>query len=86
MVIDRYQPQMQWQMEITGAKQCMITVIMGANPPIVETIERDDAYIAEMLKRGQQFMDCVARAPTARRAARGPVARDGDEDRGHDRQ
>ena len=60
VIIDRYQPQMQWQMEIAGARQCMITVIMGANPPIVETIERDDSYIAEMLKRGKQFMDCVA--------------------------
>ena len=41
VIIDRYQPQMQWQMEIAGARQCMITVIMGANAPLVETIERD---------------------------------------------
>ena len=61
VIIDRYQPQCQWQMEIAGARQCMITVIMGANQPIVETIERDDGYIAEMIKRGKQFMECVAK-------------------------
>lgn len=75
VIIDRYQPQMQWQMEISGAKVCMLTVIMGANPPLVETIERDDAYIAEMLKRGQQFMDCVAarRPPVVLPAVPSPV-------------
>ena len=37
---------------------------MGASPPIVEMVERDDAYIAEMLARGRQFMHCVvARRP-----------------------
>jgi predicted phage-related endonuclease len=61
VIIDRYQPQMQWQMEVTGAKQCALSVIVGTNAPIVEFIERDDEYIAEMLKRGAQFMDCVAK-------------------------
>jgi predicted phage-related endonuclease len=59
VVIDRYQPQMQWLMEITGAKQCALSVIMGANEPIVEYIDRDDGYIAEMIRRGRMFMDCV---------------------------
>ena len=52
VVIDRYQPQMQWQMECTGATQCALSVIMGANAPIVEYIERDAAYAAEMVVRG----------------------------------
>jgi len=60
VVIDRYQPQMQWQMECTGAKQCALSVIMGANAPVVEYIERDATYAAEMVKRGRQFMVCVA--------------------------
>ena len=60
VVIDRYQPQMQWQMECTGATQCALSVIMGANAPVVEYIERDSGYAAEMVKRGKQFMDCVA--------------------------
>ena len=67
VVIERYQPQMQWQMECTGAAQCALSVIMGANAPIVEYIERDADYAAEMVKRGKQFMACVA-------AKREPVA------------
>lgn len=61
VIIDRYQPQMQWQMEVTGAKQCALSVIMGANAPIVEYIERDAEYAAELVKRGKQFMDFVAK-------------------------
>jgi predicted phage-related endonuclease len=69
VVIDRYQPQMQWQMECTGAVTCALSVIMGANAPVVEYIDRDEAYAAEMVRRGNQFMDCVA-------ARRPPVALD----------
>jgi predicted phage-related endonuclease len=61
VIIDRYQPQMQWQMEVTSATQCALSVIMGASEPIVEFIERDADYAAEMVVRGRQFMDCVAR-------------------------
>jgi hypothetical protein len=56
VIIERYWPQMGWQMEVTGADQCALSVIMGANEPIVEFIERDDNYIAEMIARGEQFM------------------------------
>ena len=59
VVIDRYQPQMQWQMECTSATQCALSVIMGANAPVIEYIERDADYSAEMVKRGLQFMACV---------------------------
>lgn len=59
-IVDRYQPQLQWQMECATANQCAISIIEGASPPIVEYIERDAAYAAEMVKRGQQFMHCVA--------------------------
>ena len=63
-IIERYSPQMSWQMACTESKQCALSVIMGANAPIVEYIDRDDAYIAEMLSRGQQFMGFVeARVP-----------------------
>ena len=40
--------------------QCALSVIMGTNEPVVEYIVRDDDYIAEMVKRGQKFMTCVA--------------------------
>jgi predicted phage-related endonuclease len=59
IIIDRYQPQCQWQMFVTNTFQCALSVIMGANEPIVEYIDRDDAYIAEMVKRGEEFMLCV---------------------------
>jgi predicted phage-related endonuclease len=61
IIIERYQPQMQWQMEVTGAAQCVLTVIMGASEPVIEFIPRDVEYAAEMVKRGKQFMDCVAK-------------------------
>ena len=59
IIIDRYQPQMQWQMEVTGAVECALSVIMGANEPIVEFIPRDEEYAMEMIRRGDQFMTHV---------------------------
>jgi predicted phage-related endonuclease len=61
VVVERYQPQMQWVMEVTCADQIALSIIQGANAPTVEFIERDVAYAKEMIKRGQQFMDCVRR-------------------------
>jgi len=60
VIIERYQPQMQWQMEVTGAWQCALSVIFGANEPVVEFIDRDGLYAAEMVSRGEQFMAHVA--------------------------
>ncbi len=60
VIADRYAPQIHWQMEVTNARKCALSVIMGANEPVVEFIERDDDYIAEMVKRGKRFMTCVA--------------------------
>lgn len=59
ITIERYQPQMQWQMFVTGAQQVALSIIRGADEPIVEFVDRDDAYIAEMLKRAIQFMKHV---------------------------
>jgi predicted phage-related endonuclease len=61
VIIERYQPQMQWQMECTGSMQCALSVIMGANEPIVEFVPRDPDYAAELMRRGAQFMDFVRR-------------------------
>lgn len=60
LVIERYQPQCQWQMEVTGADQCALSMIVGANEPVVEFISFAPDYAAEMIKRGLQFMTCVA--------------------------
>jgi len=59
VIIDRYQPQMQWQMMVTGADTCALSVIMGANEPIVEYVEASPLYQDEMLKRAEYFMMCV---------------------------
>jgi predicted phage-related endonuclease len=61
VIIDRYQPQMHWQMICTDADQCALSVIVGANEPIVEYIPRDRDYVKELIARGQQFMDFVRR-------------------------
>lgn len=61
VIVDRYQPQCQWQMFVTGAQQCALSIILGANEPVVEYIDRANDYIAEMISRGQQFMDFVER-------------------------
>jgi hypothetical protein len=61
IIVDRYQPQCQWLMECTTANQCALSIIVAASPPVVEYIERDPDYAAEMIHRGAQFMECVAR-------------------------
>lgn len=75
VIIERYQPQMQWQMEVTGASECALSVIMGANEPAIDFILRDVEYAAEMIRRGQQFMRCVEtrRTPVALPAVAAPV-------------
>jgi hypothetical protein len=60
-VIDRYAAQLQWEMEVTTADQCAISIIVAAAPPVVEYVPRDPDYAAEMIHRGAQFMECVAR-------------------------
>jgi predicted phage-related endonuclease len=59
VVIERYQPQLQWQMEVTGATQCALSIIVAASPPVVEYIEQDAVYARLMLDRGYQFMQHV---------------------------
>jgi hypothetical protein len=46
-------------MWVTNTQVCALSIIMGANEPIVEYIDRDDAYIAEMVTRAESFMMCV---------------------------
>ena len=58
-IIARYAPQTTWQMLVTGAKECALSVIMGANEPIVEYLPLDNEYAAELMKRASQFMRCV---------------------------
>ncbi len=55
-IIDRYQPQMHWQMAITKSTKCALSVIMGAQEPVVEIIEYDPGYGLELMNRAVAFM------------------------------
>ncbi len=74
-IIERYMPQMHWQMIVTGATRCALSVIMGANEPVVEIIEKDEAYAAELMRRAEAFMQCVweLRPPFAEKPVTPPV-------------
>jgi hypothetical protein len=74
-IIARYQPQMHWQMMVTKSTECALSVIMGANEPIVEYIGFDKLYAAELMKRAKQFMACVENmtSPVAVAAFAAPV-------------
>lgn len=58
-ILERYAPQAHWQMIVTGARQCVFSIIEGAREPVIEIVERDAAYAAELWKRAEQFMECV---------------------------
>lgn len=60
VVIERYQPQFQWQMFVTSAARIATSIIQGADAPVIEFIDFAPDYVDEMVRRGQQFMDCVA--------------------------
>jgi hypothetical protein len=58
-IIARYQPQLHWQMIVSGETRCALSIIEGAREPAVEIIERDGAYSAELWRRAEAFMQCV---------------------------
>jgi len=58
-LVERYMPQLHWQMIVTGVKQCALSIILGAREPTVDFIDFDDAYGAELVRRAEAFMQCV---------------------------
>jgi len=58
-IIERYQPQCQWQAYVTGAPQTAMSIIQGADEPIIEFIRFDLAYAQVMVERGEMFLRCV---------------------------
>jgi len=58
-VIARYQPQLHWQMIVTGSAHCAISIIEGANEPVVDFVDYDANYGGELLARANAFMECV---------------------------
>jgi hypothetical protein len=58
-ILERYRPQMHWQMAVTRSVTCVFSVIEAANPPRVVMVECDDGYMAELMARAEAFMACV---------------------------
>lgn len=58
-IIDRYQPQMQWTMWVTGTKQIAFSVIYGAAIPVIDFIPYDGPYVTLMVNRAHKFMEHV---------------------------
>lgn len=75
VVLARYQPQFHWQMIVTDARKIAPSIIMGANEPVVELIDKDDAYAAELWRRAEAFMRCVweLRPPVVLKAVAAPA-------------
>jgi predicted phage-related endonuclease len=59
VILDRYRPQCEWQMEVTGAEQCALSVALGTAAPVVTFIERDVDYAGQLLERGWTFIQHV---------------------------
>src|SRR5512139_136561 len=55
-IVQRYYPQMTWQMVVTGAPKCMLSIIEGAREPVQEFINYDSAYADELTLRARAFM------------------------------
>lgn len=58
-IIARYMPQIHWQMIVTGASKGVFSIIEGAREPVIEVIDRDAVYAAELWSRAERFMQCV---------------------------
>lgn len=58
-VVERYRPQLAWQCIITGAETARLSVIIGTNAPVIETVPVDINYAAELWDRAEAFWRCV---------------------------
>lgn len=59
IIIERYQPQLHFQMSCTVTEQCALSIIRGRDKPIIEEITLDPVYEDELVRRGLQFMKHV---------------------------
>lgn len=58
-IVARYYPQVTWQMIVTGARKAVMSIIEGANEPLIEMVHYDSAFADELLVRAIKFMECV---------------------------
>lgn len=59
VVLQRYQPQIHWQMECTQTRKCAFSVIEGGRQPRVEIVDYNKEYADELMARAIRFMECV---------------------------
>lgn len=58
-IVERYQPQLHWQMIVREVSQARLSVIQGAKEPEIVPVEFDEAYGAELWERAVAFWKCV---------------------------
>jgi predicted phage-related endonuclease len=58
-VLQRYQPQLHWQMEVTQTRKCAFSVIEGGRQPRVEIIDYNKEYADELMARALRLMEHV---------------------------
>jgi hypothetical protein len=58
-IVRRYYPQCTWQMIMTGAEQCGLSVVLGADAPRIEWIKWDGDYANELFTLVHHFMRYV---------------------------
>jgi len=56
VIVQRYMPQMHWQMECTKTTSCILSAIEGARQPRTEVISFNKEYADEMMSRAHKFM------------------------------
>jgi hypothetical protein len=59
VIIQRYMPQMHWQMECTNSAKCAISIIQGAAEPYIEYVNYNKDYADELMARAHRFMNHV---------------------------
>lgn len=58
-IIERYTPQLMWQMMVTETAQAALCLIEGTAEPIIEPVDAIPEYVEELWKRAHAFMACV---------------------------
>lgn len=58
VIPDKYYPQLQWQLLVTGAKEAHYFSFDGENVALVE-VPRDEKYITDMVSKASHFWDLV---------------------------
>jgi hypothetical protein len=58
-VLQRYMPQLHWQMEVTQTRKAVLSVIQGGRPPTVEIVDYDKDYADELMARALRLMEHV---------------------------